>query len=129
MKLTMTEGLQFVELYNKIKDTSLPIKVAFTLNKIYKEMENDINFYNEKLGEIIQKYGQKDDSGNPVFSSDGTMIEIIPELREECLEKQKEVNSLEIEVPDYSINIDDLEKINLTVSELNPLMSFIQNEN
>lgn len=129
MKLTMTEGLQFVELYNKIKDTSLPIKVAFTLNKIYKEMENDINFYNEKLGEIIQKYGQKDDSGNPVFSSDGTMIEIIPELREECLEKQKEINSLEIEVPDYSINIDDLEKINLTVSELNPLMPFIKNEN
>lgn len=129
MKLAMTEGLQFVELYNKIKDTSLPIKVAFTLNKIYKEMENDINFYNEKLGEIIQKYGQKDDSGNPVFSSDGTMIEIIPELREECLEKQKEINSLEIEVPDYSINIDDLEKINLTVSELNPLMPFIKNEN
>lgn len=129
MKLTMTEGLQFVELYNKIKDTSLPIKVAFTLNKIYKEMENDINFYNEKLGEIIQKYGQKDDNGNPVFSSDGTMIEIIPELREECLEKQKEINSLEIEVPDYSISIDDLEKINLTVSELNPLMPFIKNEN
>lgn len=129
MKLTMTDGLQFVELYNKIKDTSLPIKVAFTLNKIYKEMENDINFYNEKLGQIIHKYGQKDDSGNPVFSSDGTMIEIIPELREECLEKQKEINSLEIEVPDYSINIDDLEKINLTVSELNPLMPFIKNEN
>lgn len=129
MKLTMTEGLQFVELYNKIKDTSLPIKVAFTLNKIYKEMENDVNFYNEKLGEIIQKYGQKDDSGNPIFSSDGTMIEIVPELREECLEKQKEINSLEIEVPDYSINIDDLEKINLTVSELNPLMPFIKNEN
>ena len=129
MKLTMTDGLQFVELYNKIKDTSLPIKVAFTLNKIYKEMENDINFYNEKLGEIIQKYGQKDDSGNPVFSSDGTMIEIIPELREECLEKQKEINSLVIEVPDYSINIDDLEKINLTVSELNPLIPFIKNEN
>ena len=129
MKLTMTEGLQFVELYNKVKDTSLPIKVAFTLNKIYKEMENDINFYNEKLGEIIQKYGQKDDSGNPVFSSDGTMIEIVPELREECLEKQKEINSLEIEVPDYSINIDDLEKINLTVSELNLLMPFIKNEN
>lgn len=128
MKLTMTEGLQFVELYNKIKNMSLPIKVAFTLNKIYKEMENDINFYNEKLGEIIQKYGQKDEDGNPVFSSDGTMIEIIPELREECMEKQKEINSLEIEVSEYSININDLEKIDLTVSELSVLMPFIKYE-
>lgn len=118
--------LNFPTFYNHIKSTHLPFKTAHKLSKLSKAVEAEIGFYREKMAEIIERYGLKDENGQLVYANNGATIALVPETQEECQAKIVELETMEIELPDIKFSVEEFENTVLTVQELEPILPFIE---
>ena len=107
------------------EDTVIPLKGAYKINKIKKNVIKEAEFYSEKFQEIVDKYAKKDDDGNPKFSEDGNQILIQDGMIDECNDALTELQGLEVEIENYDLTIDDLgEGVEITPDKLEALMPF-----
>ena len=125
--MTIDKILAFEKLYPTLKELSLPIKTSYTLAKIHQTAAADVQFYQQKLFEIISKYGDKDEAGNLKQKED-----FIPIKEESLKDCEKEMNELHnFDLPDYNnlkISLVDLGNIELTPDQLQSLLPFISEE-
>lgn len=128
MVLKMQQVIEFHTLYSTIKEQEMSVKLAYRLNQIEEICEKKANFYEIKMRDIITRYSEKDKDGNPVFLEDNKSVKINPEFIGECTEKIQELAELEIELPDISFTLENLEALKLSVSEVKALMPFIKEE-
>ena len=107
------------------RSAELPLKGAYKLNKIRKNVEKEADFYSDKFQEIVDTYAKKDEEGNVVFSEDGNQIMIIEDKIEECNEKLLDLQNLEVEIENYDLKLEDLgENLSCSPDELEALMPF-----
>lgn len=125
MIIKMNQLLNFSNVAILIKDAKLSLKTAYKLNKLLQSVENEKGLYQKTFADIINHYGKKDSHGNYVYTSDGESIEIIDDLREECIQKVSELENLDVEIADISFTVEELESLNLSVQEMSYLMPFI----
>ena len=118
--------LSFPNFYNQIRSNPLPFKTAHKLAKLSKAIEEEIGFYHEKMTELVEQYAQKDDEGNYVYINDGRDIALKPETMVECQVKIRELETMEIELPNITFSVDEFENTTLTVDELQPILPFIE---
>ena len=126
MKLKMQQIIEFQKFYNNVKNIKLPLKTAYKLNKLITQINTESSFYQQKFSEIINEFGKRDENGKLVYSSDKTSIEIEDARRDECLQKIEELQNLEIDISGIDFTIEELEGLNLTISEVECLMPFIK---
>lgn len=124
--MKMYEAVKFQKLYTEIKDNKMPLRLAYKLNKLFQEVEKSIIFYQESLNKLIEEYGKKDENGNFVPTETGDGITIKEEDIEECGKKVQELNELEVVVDSVKFNLEELESLELTISEIGFLMPFIE---
>lgn len=123
------EILQINSLKEKIENKKMPIKTAYKFNKFFIEIQKDVNFFNSSLQNIIKEYGKKDEKGNYVLTDNKNGVIIQEDKYNECMNKIQELNNIEPEfsyIP--SFKIDELEFLELSMSELSLLMPFIEEE-
>ena len=126
MKLKMNQIIEFQMFYNNIKNTKLPLKTAYKLNKLFIQINEELSFYQQKFTEIINEFGKRDENGELIYSSDRTSIEIMDGRRLECQQKIEELQNLEVNIEGIEFTTDELESLNLTISEVECLMPFIK---
>jgi hypothetical protein len=49
--------------FQKLLQKEIPIKIAVSLIKIYKKIEEEYQIYSEQRNKILDKYGRKDSKG------------------------------------------------------------------
>lgn len=126
IKVTMEQVINFRNNISFFADANLPLKGAYKINKIRKEVEKEADFYSEKFQEILDKYAKKDDGGNMIFSDDGDQIMIKEGMVEECNEALNNLQSLEVEIDNYNLSIEDLgDDMQCTPDALEALMPFM----
>lgn len=125
--MKMSEIFSFQSLRAKIKDSVIPIRLAYKFSRFFTALDKEIEFFNTTINNLIQQYGKKDEEGNYVLSDDKASVLIDEEKYAECMEKTKELNELEVTL-EYipSFTIEELESLDLTVQEVNLLMPYIQ---
>jgi peptidase E len=107
-------------------NASLPLKVAYKLNKLKKAVEAEGEFYSNKFQEIVDTYAKKDENGNIVFSDDGNQIMIKEGMVDECNQALEDLQSLTVEIDNCNLTIDDFgDNIECTPEELEALMPFL----
>ena len=127
VKVTMDQIIAFRNNGDFFADTTLPLKGAYKLNKIKKAVEKEGEFYTEKFQEIVNTYAKKDENDQLVFSEDGSQIMIKDGMVEECNKALEDLQSLEIQVENYGLTLDDLgEDVECTPDELEALMPFME---
>ena len=105
---------------------TLPLKASYKINKIKHAVAKELEFYGEKFQEIVDTYAQKDENGNFKFSDDGSQILIQDGMIEECNTALEDLQSLEVEIDNLNLTIDDLgDDIKCTPEELEALMIFM----
>ena len=109
MKLTIKDLVLFYNLYDQIKDRAPSIKTAYKMNKIYERAAQEQTF--------IQ--------GNLILTDDKTDILVEPSKINECKKALHELVEIEVELPDYSFTLDELEPLKLSINDLHSLMNFI----
>lgn len=122
MKLGELES--FISTLTILKDKELPFHIAYKISSLIKIVENDYNFYTEKVKEILNEYAQKDKEGKYIIDKNGN----VP-FKEDCVEEaQRKIQELK-EVEGQEINIifstNELDSLSLTPAQLMPLLPFI----
>lgn len=126
----MFEIIQIPGLFSKLRGQDLPMRTAYNLNKIADAIDKETKFYYEELKKIFSKYGEVDEEGKPVFSdSDKRMRKIKDDCHEEAQKELNELTTLEVEFEDrFQIPLSSLEKLEISIDELRPLIPFITEE-
>lgn len=125
MKVKMEKILFMQEVYGSLKEKTLPIKTTYKVSKLFAKILEEAKFYEEQQQNLIEKYSKKNEDGSPLLTNDKKGIQIKDEYALKVLEKQKELLALEVELPDITFALEELETAELSVKEFNELMPFI----
>lgn len=126
MTLKMSQVLGAAGIYSKIKDCQPPIKLLYKLTKLFKAINENQEFYREQLNEIINTYGIRDENGQLKPTSDGNGVQIEHDKIDEAQDKINALIGLEVELPDVTFTLDELESLTCTLEEFQYLLPFIQ---
>lgn len=124
MKIKMKQVLALQASLEMLKQQKAPIKLIYKLTKLYNAALKETEFYTTQLKEIINKYTERDENGQPVMlENDGVQIK-----SEYILTAQNEINellALDIDMPEVDIKIDEMNGIECNIEDLTPLIDFI----
>lgn len=123
--MKMYEVLELQNLYNSIANIKLPLKTTYKFTRLMKRAEEEISFYQEKFREIVEEYGVKE-NGEYKITPDGQSIAIISGKEIECNTKLAELRNLDVLIDGIKFSIEELEGIDVSISELSCLMSLIE---
>lgn len=125
VKVTMEQIVDFRNGADFLGDAHLPLKAAYKVNKLRKNIESEFDYYTDKFREIVDTYAKKDENGNVSFSDDGNQILIQDGKVDECNQALVELQTLEVEIDNCNLTIDDLgDALECTPDELEVLMPF-----
>ena len=122
--MKLSETINFVPFYDKIKTQPMSVTAAYKLAKIYQQAKRDESFYQEKLREILFQYGELDENGNLIPVDDGKGIKLKDDSQEACLAAIKELEEIESELKFDPIDISILDKIEVAPGDLESVMGF-----
>ena len=126
VNVTMDQIIAFRNSGNIFSDATLPLKVAYKLNKLKKAVEAEGEFYTNKFQEIVDNYAKKDENGEVVFSEDNSQIMIQDGKIEECNQALNDLQELTVEIDNCNLTIDDFgDDVECTPEELEALMPFL----
>lgn len=107
------------------KDKQFNISTQYKMLLIKKKIKEDFDLIEEQYQLLLNLYGEKSEDGNFIKTKDDG-IKIKESYQNECYEKIKEFNQLEVSIPDIYFTIEELESLNLTFFELEVLEPFIK---
>ena len=123
--MKLVDTINFVPFYDKIKTQTMPLAAAYKLAKIYKLTKEDEAFYQEKLREILFKYGELDENGNLIPVDNGKGIKIKAGCQEDCLKAVDELQAIESTIDFEPLDISIFDNIEVTPSDLEGIIGFI----
>lgn len=126
MKIKMAKILDLRDIYEKIKTQSLPITTTYKISKLFTAINSETEFYQTQLNSIIQEYGKKDENGQFILTEDKQGVQVEADKISEAQAKIVELHNLEVDLPDITFSLPELEKIELSVEEFNSLLPFIE---
>ena len=114
-----------VKIFNQVAQTKVSSRLAYKIVKLCKAAMVEEEFYNEKRNEIINEYAVRDDNGQIAVSDDG-MIRIVEDKIAEAEKAMRELNEIEVEVPNIKFTLDELDELKLSVADMFALDAFIE---
>lgn len=115
--MNIQKALNFCQVYKEISEKPLPVKVAYQLMKVHKELSDDVEFYQQKFQNIINSYGLKDEEGQLVINKDNT-IAMDNQYFDKWSKELEELNTLEVTTPEPCIGIEEIETIRLNLRQI-----------
>ena len=125
MKLKMIDIINFNVFYDEIKSSKISLKLAYKLATLSKAIETNLQFYQEKLQEILKEFGEFDENDNLVPTEDGRGVKVKPGTEMECMKQINELQNIEIELPDVKFDIDEFGDIELSLEIFQIIAPFI----
>jgi hypothetical protein len=123
--MKMYEVIELQNLYSSIANIKLPLKTTYKFTRLMRRAEEELAFYQDKFREIVEEYGVKE-NGQYKLTPDGQSIAIIPGKEVECNTKLAELRNLDVLIDGIKFTIEELEGIDVSISELSCLMSLIE---
>ena len=111
---------------NKISHSAMPAKTAYKISKLSNFLKDDANFYTERLSQIIEQYGEKDENGELDISGSGYKIQ--KDKTDECAAAIKELSEIEAAIPDAKIYLSELDGVELSPDDIAAIYAFIEED-
>lgn len=101
-------------------------KLSYKLMKFISKIETEERFFNEKVRDIINTYGERDEN-NELVSIDNR-VKIMESAEADCNKAFSELDAVEVEVPSITFTLDELSEIKLSIEDMVALDAFIVEE-
>lgn len=111
----------------KHAEEKLPIRLSLKLFKFRKAVEPSEEFYRIKLAAVIKEYGQKNDDGTVKYDEKGNAL-IDTARISDCRTAIAEIENCEVEKPEITFEVDELESLKFTVNDIACLEDYIAKE-
>ena len=125
--ITINDLLNSVETLQKIAQKDFKAKLAWSIARLLKSAETEIQSFNETRMNLIKKYGEKDENGELVTDEKGN-CKIMTENVDTFTEELNELINTEVEINANKIDFNLLENIDFTPSDMTALEPFIEFE-
>jgi hypothetical protein len=124
IKVKLSELLNSTETLKKLSQKDFKAKLAWSISRLLKAAEQEIQEFNDTRMNLINKYGEKGDNGQLVTDEKGN-CRIIPENIQEFSNELNELINTEVEINANPIDIELLEDLEFTPTEMTQLEPFI----
>lgn len=121
--MKLKEIIEFPYFYQQIKRQKISFKLAYKLAKIYKRVQEEFEFYQTKLNQIIYECAQLDESGQPKKNDSGILIR--QDKLHYCQESINQLQDLEITL-DQSLTQEELASLEITPQIITKILPFIK---
>lgn len=112
-------------IFNQVAQNKITPKLAYKIMKFCKSAAAEEEFYNNKRNEIISMYAVRDEHGQIAVSQDG-MINIKQDKIDEANAAMRELNGIDVDMPDIRFSLAELEELKLSVADMYVLDAFIE---
>ena len=126
MKIDVMHALAFKELYEEIKNKTLPLKTAYKFSKIIRTIDNELIFFQDRMKQLMEKYGKKDENGQFILTNDQKGIQIQEDKISACKEETQELYNLAIDVRVDRFKLEELISLEVTAQDMQILSVFIE---
>lgn len=124
INVKLSELLDSTETLKKLSQKDFKAKLAWSISRLLKAAEQEIQEFNDTRMNLINKYGEKGDDGQLVTDDKGN-CHIIPENIQEFSNELNELINTEVEINANPIDIELLEDLEFTPTEMSQLEPFI----
>ena len=125
IQVKIADLLNSTETLQKLSQKDFKAKLAWTIARLLKSAENEIQSFNDTRMNLIKKYGEKDENGELITDENGNC-----KINQEDIDIfSKELNELmdsEVEINANKMKMDLLENIDFTPSDMAVLEPFVE---
>lgn len=125
--LKLEDLVNSTEALQKLSNTSLKARPAFTVSKMLKEAEKELANFNEVRMNLINKYGEKDEEGK-LITDENDNCKITAEHINDFSNELQELVATTIEINANKLTLEDLGNADFTPSEIAALEPFVDVE-
>ena len=126
MQVKLKQLFGFSTLFEEIKNEKLPLRTAYKLSQLNREIQVQEQFYREKLNEIISRYGEYSEDGNPILTPDGRGVCLRPGTEAQCHAEVEELDEFEVTLSNFTFSFEDFPGIELTITQMELLFPFFK---
>lgn len=122
MTITINDMLAISRFLDAHRADKMSMKTAFKLNKLAVSLEPDMRLFQEKYQALVQEYADPNaDEG----AQEGT-FKIKEGMFADYVAATNELAAVELEIPEIKFSIEEFEDCKMSLDEIRPLMSFIE---
>lgn len=125
MTLRITDVVALKSACENLKQQKTSVKTAYKLSKILNAVQKEFEFFQSKFQELIQEYAEKDENGQPIILENGNSVKIAPSRLTEAQQKIDELSNLEVELDISLISLNELEGLEISISDMQQLACII----
>ena len=124
ISVKISDLLNSTETLQKLAKKDFKAKLAWTVARLLKAAEAEIQSFNETRMNVIRKYGEKDENGELLTDEKGN-CKVLPENVTDFSNELNELMATEVEINANKIKIELLEDIEFTPQEMAQLEPFV----
>ena len=126
MKVTLNELTDLVEAVKGLYTIPLPFDTTLALRKFIKEADVATEVFKEKYRALFDKYCELDENGQLIPGEDEGSFKLKDDIdSQEMMKEFNELETLEVDLPDFTINEKDLSSQKMSLSTLGILEKYI----
>lgn len=124
--LTLNDIFNAVPALREISSKEFPGSTTFKIARLIRELDKEIQLFEEERSKIANKYGEKDENGM-LIAKDNGMIKISDDKIQECNEELQALFSTQVEINANKLSVDIFDTIEMTPTQamnLEPIVDF-----
>lgn len=127
IKVKISELIDSISTLQKLAQKDFKAKLAWSIARLLKAAEAEIQSFNDTRMDLIRKYGEKDDNGELITDEKGNCT-LIKDKVQDFNAELNELLASEIEINANPINIEMLEDLDFTPADMSVLEPFVEFE-
>lgn len=125
MTVTLNTIMGSTEVLQQLLNINFPARTAYKIARLLAEIEKEQEIVHKTRTQLINKYGQKDESGKFILNEEKN-IQLKPDCVEKFNQELMELLETNIELTSPYLKLEELEIANFTPQQMYMLMPYIQ---
>jgi len=125
IEITVQEMIDSIDVLKEINNKKMPAKTAYQFARIIREIEKELQSFQDARSKLIEHFGKKDDTGKLIEDENGN-IEIFLEKQEQFKKEIEDLMQSKIQINCEQINLEDILDNKFSPAEINKLFLFIK---
>lgn len=125
--LTLNDIFNAVPALREISTKEFPGSTTFKIARLIRELDKEIQLFEEERMKIANKYGEKDENGNLIPQENGT-IKIPDDKVQECNEEFQALFNTQVEINANKLPIEIFDSVEMTPTQAMNLEAIVDFE-
>lgn len=125
IQVSLNDILNSIPVFREVSTKTLPVKTAFRVARLIRELDKENTTFDESRKQIIEKFAERDENNNMKQTDEGNII-IQQDKIDLCNIEMTDLLNMKVEINADKLNIDDFGDIEITPIQMLAMDHFIE---